>query len=260
VIAHWWRQRRDAHALRHRPIPAALWDATLARYPFLAALDAERRTRLQALATLFLARKEFAGVGELVVGDEIAVAVAAQACLPVLELGLGAYDGFVGIVVHADEVLARREVTDEFGVVHQYDEPLAGEAMEGGPVMLSWRDVADAGASAASGYNVVIHEFMHVLDMSDGVLDGMPPLPDTAARRHWQQVLQAAHRRLCRTLEDGHDGFLDPYGAESLEEFFPVAAEAFFVAPHALREEQPALYELFAGYFRQDPAARSTPP
>ena len=54
----------------------------------------------------------------------MAVAIAAQACLPVLRLGLDWYDGFVGIVVHSDEVVARREVMDEDGIVHEYDEAL----------------------------------------------------------------------------------------------------------------------------------------
>jgi MtfA peptidase len=102
----------------------------------------------------------------------------------------------------------------------------------------------------------VIHEFVHVLDMADGrPADGMPPLPDRAAQRHWQRVLEASFERLNRALDAGREPFLDPYGAEAIEEFFPVAAEAFFVAPLALREEQPQLYELFAGYFHQDPAA-----
>lgn len=259
MIAGWWRRRKEARLLRERAIPPALWQTTLARYPFLSVLDAVRLERLRAMAALFLARKEFAALGGLELSDEMAVAIAAQACLPVLELGLAAYDGFVGIVVHPDEVVARREVTDEHGIVHRYDEVLSGEAMEGGPVMLSWHDVAEAGSSAASGYNVVIHEFIHVLDMHDGAIDGMPPLPDAAARRHWKLVIEAAHERLRRALDAGAPSFLDPYGAESIEEFFPVAAEAFFVAPQALREEQPALYELFAGYFRQDPAARLTP-
>lgn len=257
MIGAWWQRQRDARALRQRSIPAALWQQTLDRYPFLAARPPAERERLRELATLFLARKEFSAAGGLQLGDEIAVAIAAQACLPVLALGLAAYDGFVGIVVHPDEVVAQRELTDEHGIVHHYDEVLAGEAMEGGPVMLSWRDVADAGSSAASGYNVVIHEFVHVLDMQDGRVDGLPPLPDGAARTHWRRVLEAGHGRLRRLLETGEPGFLDPYGAESLEEFFPVAAEAFFVAPLALRDEYPALYELFSGYFRQDPAAYS---
>ena len=31
-------------------------------------------------------------------------------------------------------------------------------------VMLAWRDVDESGASAADGYNVVVHEFAHVID------------------------------------------------------------------------------------------------
>ncbi|WP_428423084.1 zinc-dependent peptidase [Methylibium sp.] len=257
MIARWWRRQREARTLRTRAIPAGLWQLTLQRYPFLAALDGAGGERLHSMATLFLARKEFTTVGGLALSDEIAVAIAAQACLPVLELGLAAYDGFVGIVVHPDEVVAQREHTDEHGVVHRYEEVLTGEAMEGGPVMLSWRDVAEAGVTAERGYNVVIHEFVHVLDMADGLADGVPPLPDRKARAHWLQVLEAAYQRLCQALDAGREPFLDPYGAEAIEEFFPVAAEAFFVAPHELREEHPALYELFCGYFRQDPAARA---
>jgi Mlc titration factor MtfA (ptsG expression regulator) len=56
----------------------------------------------------------------------------------------------VGIVVHPDEVVVRREHVDDDGVVHEYDEVLSGEAMEGGPVMLSWRDVRDAGTRPTS--------------------------------------------------------------------------------------------------------------
>ena len=48
----------------------------------------------------------------------MAVAIAAQAVLPVLRLGLARYDGFIGIVVHPDQVVARREVTDDDGIVH----------------------------------------------------------------------------------------------------------------------------------------------
>ena len=256
MIARWWRRHRDAQTLRERAIPDALWSATLERYPFIATRSTADRERLRGLAALFLARKEFAAVGDLVLSDAMAVAIAAQACLPVLALDLAAYDGFVGIVVHAGEVVAPREVIDEHGIVHAYDEPLTGEAMEGGPVTLAWSDVAEAGASAARGYNVVIHEFVHVLDMADGrPADGVPPLPDAAARRHWLQVLEAGLARLRRDLEAGRAPFLDPYGAESIEEFFPVAAEAFFVAPRALQGEQPQLYVLFCNYFRQDPAA-----
>ncbi len=253
----WWdkvRQRGEQRALQRRAIPDAIWALTLARYPFLAQRSADDSSELRRLTSLFLDRKEFSGAHGLQVSDDMVVAIAAQACCRCCAWGCSAYDGFVGIVVHPDEVLVEREVMDEDGLVHEYDDVLSGEAMEGGPVMLSWRDVHEAGESAAWGYNVVIHEFAHVLDMADGLADGMPPLPGVADRVHWHTVLMREYEDFCERVDAGDDTMLDPYGAESPEEFFAVATEAFFVAPQDMRDEHPALYALLARYYRQDPA------
>jgi MtfA peptidase len=255
-VLGWWRRRRAERTLARRAIPDALWLQTLADFPFLGRLAAPDQEALRNLATLFLADKEFAGAQGLQVSDRMAVAIAAQACLPVLRLGLHCYDAFKGIVVHADVVVARRSVVDDDGVVHEYDEELAGEAMDGGPLMLSWRDVEEAGSTASVGYNVVIHEFAHVLDMRDGLPDGVPLLPDRTARTHWLRVLNAAYDRFCAEVDRGAETLLDPYGAESIDEFFAVSAEAFFVAPEDFLDAHPHLYALFADYFAQDPARR----
>lgn len=259
-MKHWlqrWRARREAQVLARRAIPDALWTSTLERLPFLTWRSAADLAELRRLASLFLDGKEFHGTDGLVVDDAMAVCIAAQAVLPVLRLGLAPYDGFVGIVLHPDEVVARREVTDAHGIVHAYDEALVGEAMDGGPVMLSWRDVAaagDGGDDGGGGYNVVIHEFAHVLDMGDGIADGVPPLPSAAERRQWLEVLMPAWDRHGEEVACGYHTLLDPYGAQAPEEFFAVASETFFVNPKQLRAEQPALYGLLARYFQQDPA------
>ena len=73
--------------------------------------------------------RRFHGANGLVISDEIALAIAAQAVLPVLHLGLRWYDDFVTVVVHPDQVVARRHATDASGVVHDWDEVVAGEAM-----------------------------------------------------------------------------------------------------------------------------------
>jgi Mlc titration factor MtfA (ptsG expression regulator) len=256
-LSRLWRQWREQRALGRRAISDPLWQLTLARYPFLGRRSAADLQELRRLSSLFLDRKEFAGAGGLEVSDDIAVAVAAQACLPVLRLGLGGYESFVGIVLHPDAVVAAREVTDDDGVVHRYDEVLSGEAMEGGPVMLSWSDVRDAGDTAEDAYNVVIHEFAHVLDMGDGEADGIPPLGSPALRRQWHAVLSEEYERFCRWTADSRDTVLDPYGAEAPEEFFAVAAEAFFVTPQAFNAQQPAMYRLLANYFQQNPAGEA---
>ncbi|MBS0445619.1 MAG: zinc-dependent peptidase [Proteobacteria bacterium] len=256
-MSGWWSRWRESRALERRAIPDALWQETLAHFPFLGWRSDEDVIELRRLSALFLDRKEFSGAHGLEVDDAMAVAIAAQACLPVLRLGLEAYDGFVGIVVHADAVVAEREVTDEHGIVHEYEEELAGEAMQGGPIMLSWHDVAGAGTSADWGYNVVIHEFAHVLDMQNGAADGMPPLAGRAAMAHWAMVMEAQYARFCKRVDGGGYTLLDPYGATGVDEFFAVASETFFVAPLDLKDEHAPLYDLFVGYYRQDPAARA---
>jgi MtfA peptidase len=263
VFTRWkaqWRQRREAAALRRRAIPDDLWKRVLIRYPFLQRHDAADALEIRRLTSLFLDRKEFNAAGGLRLTDAMAVAIAAQAVLPVLRLGLQRYDSFLGLVVHADQVLARREVEDTDGVVHVYDEPLAGEAMQGGPIMLSWRDVRGAGHASATGqagdtaYNVVIHEFAHVLDMEDGVADGVPMLPPDLPRATWHNALLAAYAALVQRVQAGEPTTIDPYGTESPEEFFAVASEAFFVSPWAMQAEAPALYALFTRFYAQDPA------
>jgi len=256
VILKALRNWREQRAVARRPIPEALWQLTLLRYPFLAQRSADDLAELRRLCSLFLSAKEFHGVDGFEVTDEVAVAVAAQACLPVLRLGLSWYDGFVGIVMHEGEVVAQRRFEDEDGVVHEYDEELAGEAMEGGPLMLAWNAIAvsndPAEFSKDEVYNVVIHEFAHVIDMRDGVADGVPPL-GAQQRERWISVIDAEWEKFCERVDAGEETLIDPYGAEAVEEFFAVAVEAFFAAPAAMRAEEPAMYALLAGFFRQDP-------
>jgi Mlc titration factor MtfA (ptsG expression regulator) len=254
----WLRKKREARA-----IPEALWRSTLATYPFLAQRPANELEQLRTLAGQFLQRKQFHGAGGFQITDEVALAIAAQAVLPVLHLGLQWYDDFVGIVVHPDEVVAKRSVMDDIGVVHHYEEVLAGEAMEGGPVMLSWKDVAGAGASAQHGYNVVIHEFIHKIDLRDGMPDGCPPLASRQARQSWLQVLEAQYQAFREKVIiaerfGGEPPWLDAYGATAIDEFFAVACEAYFVNRNRFSQEFAPLLPLFDGFFRvREPNATS---
>ena len=255
-----WQARREAAAVQRRSIPDDLWKRTLVRYPFLQRTDAAAAAELRRLTSLFLDSKEFSAAGGLHLTDAMTVAIAAQAVLPVLRLGLGRYAGFVGIVVHANQVRARREVLDDDGIVHEYNEDLAGEAVDGGPVMLSWHDVRAAGMSAGSAYNVVIHEFAHVLDMANGRADGMPLLPAEIAPAKWRATLSAHFEGLVHSAAANQATLLDPYGAQGEDEFFAVATEAFFVRAVAMKKEHPDLYGMFSVFYRQDPAAEQPAP
>jgi Mlc titration factor MtfA (ptsG expression regulator) len=237
-----WRRRR---VLQKHRIDDALWQRATARLAFL-----PRTGKLRELALLLLAEKEFAGTHGLEVTDEMRVAIAAQACLPILELGLDWYSGWRGIVVYPGDFRVRRSQTDEHGVVHEWDDVLAGEAMPGGPVVLSW----DAAAHDPA-INVVIHEFAHKLDMLNGEADGVPPLHVGMDRRAWIAAFKQAYDGFCDALERRRDTWLDPYAAEHPSEFFAVVSEAFFREAPETKRRYPDVYEQLRLFYRQDPAA-----
>lgn len=250
ILAWLKRQRHPT------PISDELWQESLANLPFIAALDADTKKQLRALTEIFLSDKEFTSAGGLTLTDAMCVSIAAQGCLPILHLGIDCYRDWVGIIVYPDEFVIPRTLEDEYGIVHEYEEVAAGEAWEGGPLLISWHDAQ----MTSDGYNVVIHEFAHKLDMLNGMVDGTPALPPDITRKAWDGTLSAAYEHFCRTVElaasTGSDMRLDPYGAENPGEFFAVMSETFFSAPHHLREAYPLLYELFAKYYQQDPFIR----
>ncbi|MCQ3924701.1 MAG: hypothetical protein DPW12_10970 [Rhodocyclaceae bacterium] len=227
------------------------WAQVEAGLPFLDHLSPAERARLREMALEFIAQKEWHGAQGLELTTDIQLAIALQACLPVLELGLDSYRGWVGIVVYPGDFLIPRRQISEDGVMHEYDDQVAGEAWAGGPVLLSWFDRPEE----ADGMNVVIHEFAHKLDMLNGPPDGLPPLHEGMSRQAWGDAFLPAYENFCDRVDAGEDTWIDPYAAESPAEFFAVTSEVFFEAPDLLRAEYPAVYEQLRQFYRQDPAA-----
>ncbi|GAA4335339.1 zinc-dependent peptidase [Pigmentiphaga soli] len=259
-------------------ITPELWTQTVAAHAFLQRLDEGRLERLKERTAWFLASKTMTAEGGLVLSDEIRLSIAVQAALPILELDPALYEGWSEVIVYPGGFLIPRTDQDEDGVVHEYLQEAAGEAWDGGPVVLSWEDAAPRPADGGwrGGFNAVIHEFAHKLDLAYGGADGMPSLhahPGLAAR-HWRRVLDDSFGRFVRQLEeveasippdvdpesDAADAWydelpLDPYAAADEAEFFAVSSEAFFVHPWPLKEAMPDWYGLLKQYYRQDPLA-----
>ena len=243
-----WKRRRVL--AKHR-IDDALWARVLRMHPFLAALSPGEMQRLRELALLILAEKEFSAERGLALTDRIRLSIAAQAALPVLAIGLDWYSEWKGIIVYPGDFHVKREEVDEDGVVHEWEDTLAGESWPGGPVVLSWDAVENE-----PDVNVVIHEFAHKLDMLNGDADGVPPLHEGMDRRAWMTAWKEAWEGFCDAVDRGHETWLDPYGAEHEAEFFAVMSEAFFIDPLEARRRYPDVYAQLALFYRQDPAAR----
>lgn len=192
----------------------------------------------------FMQRVPFEGAHGFEVTDTMRAVIAAQACIITLGHDDYPFDPLHGITLHPDEFLVEEsEEDEETGVVTEGYRALSGQAHGSDRIVLSWRDVEEAG-QRDDGYNVVIHEFTHFLEHSR-------PGGDPTAHA----ALESAHAALCDAVDRGEQTLLDPYGAEDLTEFLAVAAEFFFERPRELRERHPLLYVLLRDSFRLDPAA-----
>ena len=252
----WLRDWKRKRVLDRHAVDDALWEKVAGSLPFLAGLTDGEAARLKDLAVLFLAEKEITLLREIQLTDADRLSIALQACLPVLELGLEWYEGWVGILVYPGDFRVKHTEMDDNGVLHEWEDELAGESWEGGPVVLSWDAVNEAGSVAQGGANVVIHEFAHKLDMRRGEADGIPPLHAGMDHALWRAALKEAYDGFCDAVDRDKETWLDPYAAEHPAEFFAVASEAFFEAPRELQRRYPDLYAQFVLFYRQDPGMR----
>lgn len=249
-----WRRKRILARLAIEP---SFWQRVLDSMPILDGLTLEETERLRERSLLFLHAKRLTALPgvELQLADRLRLA--AQAQLPLLHLtDLDWYQGFHEIVIYPEDFHSPQKHRDAAGVVHEWDGEHSGEAWLQGPVILAWPGVQESGGW--EGYNLVIHELAHKLDMLNGDANGLPPLHRSMRIDSWASAMQSAYDALNAVLDvdpDAHTA-IDPYAAENPAEFFAVTSEYFFSAPDLLNETYPDVYEQLQGFYRQDPLTR----
>ena len=245
------------------------WSALLARAPLVRGLDDTRQQRLRALAAGFLASKAITPAHDLELDDGDRLALAAHACLPLLEFGAAGLRGWSQVIVHPGAFRVEHgrhgapHEMDELEVVEDGFEDREGESWQYGPMVLSWADLAAEIAEPEPGFQLVVHEMAHKLDALDGVLDGTPPLPRDW-QREWARDFGAAFEALnaeLDALEDSDDEDAEPaidaYAAEAPEEFFAVCSEYHFTAPEVLHAAYPAVAAHLERFYGPSPSLGS---
>jgi Mlc titration factor MtfA (ptsG expression regulator) len=267
----WWT-RRQRQRMGQQPFPPA-WRKQLQRqFPLYNHLPPPLQRRLQGFVQVFVAEKPLIGCQGLTITDDMRVLIAAQACLPVLALhGTGQgdsqhphpYPDLRQVLMYPSSFVVQAKHHQPGGVVSEGREERLGESWQEGIVVLSWPD-AQAGAlsgqwgrhgqaQAATGHNVVMHEFAHQLDQETGPANGAPALRPGQSAHTWAQVFKREYEDLCWLVDAGEPTLIDPYGASAPEEFFAVATETFFMQPVAMALQHPALYAQLQHYFGLDP-------
>jgi Mlc titration factor MtfA (ptsG expression regulator) len=252
---HWW------HSLKTRfeppPVADPLWRRALSGCPLARGLDAQRQEKLRQLAALFLVRKRFHALAGAVLDDYWRLLIAMQACLPALQQGVGSLRGWQEVLVYPGEFKVRRSHHDSRdGGCTEGDQAHVGEVWEHGPLVLSLADVQLDLEQPWDGYNVVVHEMAHKLDLLDGPADGVPPLVDIP-RRRWIPQFQQAYERLCSTPQDSP---IDQYASESPGEYFAVVSEMHYSQPRLLRQTEPEIATLLHSYYGPSPGEGCDPP
>lgn len=216
-------------------------------------LNESERARLVTMIAELVDGVAWEAVAGLEISSEMQALIAADACLLVLELGLGLYRDVTSIIVYPSTAVRRGTRSLGEGLATDTTAHLVGEARLHGPVLLVWDAVGGSALHPETGHNVVHHEMAHKLDMVDGSVDGMPVIFDHATSRRLDRALDDEYRRLCEGVDDG---VLAPYGATNRAEFFAVATEAFFAIPELLEGRSAPLYNALREIYRQDPAGR----
>ena len=182
--------------------------------------------------------------------------LAVLCCLPLLEFGGHGLRGWSQLLVYPEAFRVHRSHVDAAGVLHEWEDELIGEAWDSGPLVLSWADVQADLAEPDAGFCVAVHEMAHKLDALDGAMDGTPLLP-RAWQREWARDFQRSYDAFCAKVDAGRASHIDPYAAESPEEFFAVTSEYHFSAPRELQAELPEVAAHLRRFYGASPMERA---
>lgn len=246
---------RDQRIIKRSRISPRQWEKAIQRLPILHRLNAGEKNHLINLSILFLHYKSLEGAHGLEITESMALTIALQACLPILNLGIDWYEGWTSVIVYPTQYYSDRTEVDAAGVHHQSRNILSGESWHRGPVVLAWDQTEYA--AIIDGDNLVVHEFAHKLDILNGDTNGFPPLHANMDVKKWTDVMSRAFAHFRMQLTHENRLPINGYAATSPAEFFAVLCEVFFERGDILQHFYPDVYTEFKTFFRQDPLQRT---
>jgi len=210
---------------------------------FYRGLNEEKRLRFESDIKNFLQEIRITGIQvEITLEDRLLVA--SSAVIPLFGFPRWNY-------THLDEVLLYPSSFDRDFTIGSKKEIITGMvgtgAMEG-KMILSKPSLHTGFDIANDKRNVGIHEFVHLFDKEDGIIDGIPPdYEDKAYSLPWIDFIRTKTEQIVSSQSDIHG-----YATTNRQEFFAVASEYFFERPHLLKKKHPLLYKELSEIFNQD--------
>ena len=251
ALVYWGmaRKLRKRRAILAEPFPAE-WEAVLQQeVVFFRALDAEEQARFRREVQVFLGEKLITGIG-MDLDVTTRVLTAAGAVIPIFGFPEWEWDQIREVLIYPDRFNKEYEFGDGDG---RHTLGMVGTGAFNGMMILSKPDLVGGFRNSGDKRNVALHEFAHLVDKSDGAIDGLPGVGiSREAVGPWIELV----RRKMEEMRDG-DSDINPYGLTNEAEFFAVSTEYFFERPGVMERKHPELYAMLARVFNQGLAERA---
>ena len=241
----WWFYRPK----KQKPgfVPADITGLLENNVRYYRQLGDEEKTRFAAEVREFLEHTHIEGVGAEV-ADLDKVLIASSAVIPIFAFPGWKYRNLTNVILYPDTFDEKYQFEGDRRNIMG----MVGSGHLNGQMLLSQSALRAGFSEHAGSSNTAIHEFVHLVDKTDGTVDGMPSsLIQYSYSLPWLKVMHEEIRR----IESGHSD-INPYAAMNESEFLAVVSEYFFEKPGTMAEHHPELYRLLSQIFRQDPAAR----
>jgi len=226
------------------PVPVQLRKVLEEQVPFYQKLSRSKQTEFEERAAHFLTQVKVTGV-KTMVEDTDRVLIAASAIIPIFNFAGWEYKNLHEVLLYPDSFN------------HEFEQQGDGRnilGMVGGGAMnhvmiLSQFELRQSFSNETGKNNTAIHEFVHLVDKTDGEIDGVPEaLLGREYIKPWLQLMQQSIKDI---YDDKSD--INPYGATNESEFFALVSEYFFERPDLLKEKHPDLYNLLLKIFNPVP-------
>jgi len=209
-------------------------------------LNSEEKKRFEYKIQEFLLNCRITGI-KTQVDDTDRVLIAASAVIPIFEFPEWKY-------LNIDEVLLYPASFDKDFVMNSGSSVLGmvGNGYMEGKMILSKQSLQNGFRNETDKKNTAIHEFVHLIDKSDGAIDGVPEL--LLAKQYTIPWIDLIKQKIDEIYKGKSD--INPYGATNKSEFFAVISEYFFERPELLKKKHPELYKLLEQIFKTDGISR----